>query len=124
VTFTQPVVPFDLLPKSFPDDFELECKKLWEEVVEEMTDEDYYWQAHYKKSTFESGCRGPVCSKYIRDASRSRPRSTGLHRFREVRIYDPIIDFYKIVALKRVSELKWEQELKLREERKKAKAGR
>jgi hypothetical protein len=108
----QPTIPFELLPKNFPADFEERCLEIWTGILAELADENYYWQAHYKRNTYDNGCRGPMCRKFVRDASRSRPRSNSMYPPREDRIYDPIIDFYKIVALKLVTE----QHLRLQEQ--------
>lgn len=112
--FSIPAIPFELLPKEFPPDWEARIARLWEHILLEFADEDYYWQSHYKRNTYDNGCRGPMCRKFVRDASRSRPRSNSIYPPREDRIYDPIIDFFKIVATKLVTEehLRIQEQLK------------
>lgn len=111
---TAPTIPFELLPRHFPPDWNQRVDELWDEVRAEFADETHYWQAHYKRHTYDSGCRGPMCRKFVRDASRSRPRSNSMYPPREDRVYDPIIDFYRIVATKMLTEehLRIQEQLK------------
>ncbi len=99
-----PTIPFELYPHEFPEDWSERTAELWEEILAELADDSYYWQAHYKRNTYDNGCRGPLCKKIVRDASRSRPRSAGMYPPRHDRVYDPVIDFFRIVALKLVTE--------------------
>lgn len=99
-----PSLPFDLHPPKYPEGWETRVKELWDEVCLEILDPEYLSMQHYKRHTYDSGCRGPLCLKFVRDSSRSRPRSNGSYKPRPDRAYDPVIDYYKIVALKKLDE--------------------
>lgn len=103
-TASAPSIPFDLLPKTFPEGWDERVQQLWTDICTELLDETYDGMQHYKRHTYDAGCRGPLCQKFVRDSSRSRPRSNGTYRPRPDRAYDPIIDYFKIVALKKMDE--------------------
>lgn len=44
--------------------------KLADEIVDEITDEQFTSRTHGTRSCHNAGCRGPLCTKFNRDRSR------------------------------------------------------
>jgi len=44
--------------------------KLHDEIMAELTHEDFANRKHYARSTYADGCRGPLCRKAERDRRR------------------------------------------------------
>lgn len=106
-----PEVPIEIYSLSMEDPdltYHLRCKELWEEVCNELVDPEYRNRAH-NASTYDSGCRGPLCRK----AHREHPRRKSSHgiplQVREERIYDPVLDYFHTVMKHRIR--KYQQEL-------------
>ena len=90
------VADMDSLPQYFFD----VCGSMWTDVLTEMLDADYRNRSHHNVSTYDSGCRGPLCRKAHREHPRRKaPVSVNL---REERVYDPVIEYFHVVVKHRI----------------------
>ena len=114
----QPEVPWDIfsLAIDIPDlTYHLRCEELWDEVLNEMLDGTFTNRQHHNSSTYDSGCRGILCRKANRDHPRRKPTHDQSHLYtREERIFDPVLEYFHVVAKHRVKIARMEllQELK------------
>lgn len=102
---TIPEVPQTVFSLALDDPdltFHLRCEELWAEVVEEVCDEAYTRRAHHNTSTYDIGCRGPLCRKALREHSRRKSPTVTPLPVREDRIYDPVLEFFHTVIKFRI----------------------
>jgi hypothetical protein len=59
------------------------------DIVQELRDPDYASRQHYSRSTYASGCRGPLCRKSEKDRGRKRNEQRATEAGR---IYTPSVD--------------------------------
>jgi hypothetical protein len=59
------------------------------DIVEELRDEEYASRQHYSRSTYASGCHGPLCRKAERDRGRKRNEQRAIEAGRS---YSPAVD--------------------------------
>lgn len=98
-----PILPEEIIPADMPEYFDTECFVYWKKIIEELTDPTYVSRTHGNTGTHDKGCRGPLCRKGYREHPRRKKAMSG-YAPREQRIYDPIIEYYALIAKKRIKE--------------------
>lgn len=102
-----PDLPSEIIPVDMPEYFETECFVYWRKIVEELRDPTYINRTHGNTGTHDKGCRGPLCRKGYREHPR-RKKAISAYAPREQRIFDPIIEYYALIAKKRIKEIQYE----------------
>lgn len=72
-----------------------------EEVILELTDPEYYGRTH-GANLYRVGCRGPICTKFLREEDR---KSKGTTPRASTQVIDAFIDFYAARAVEVREEL-------------------
>lgn len=70
---------------------------LWNEIKAELADEQFKSRAHHNASTYNKGCHGPLCTKAHREHPRRSSDNVKRMQPRDVRAYDPAIEFFYTV---------------------------
>lgn len=77
-----------------------ELSDLWHKLIVELLDTEYAGRTHGSRRTYDAGCKGPLCSKGVREHARRR-NSTGPNvRYKFV---DPILEFWTPIATERIA---------------------
>lgn len=100
-----PEVPLEIFNVAADDadlTYTLRCGELWEEVIDEVLNRDYIKRAHQNVGTYDAGCRGPLCRKALREHPRRKSPAGTTLQLREERIYDPVIEYFYVVAKHRI----------------------
>lgn len=100
-----PPVPkeiFDLATEDADLTYHMRCEELWHEVMDEVRDPEYRKRAHHNASTYDQGCRGPLCRKALREHPRRKAPGATEIQLREERIYDPVLEYFHTVLKYRV----------------------
>jgi hypothetical protein len=94
---THPPIPDEIFQLSLEEAdlaYGERCQELWDEVIMEVLDPHLMTRSHHKVSTYDAGCRGPLCRKAHREhPRRKKPTPTPL-ALREERIYDPVLEYF------------------------------
>lgn len=102
---TIPAIPTEIIKLTEESGLSLDaqrCVTLWDDVVAEYIDPDFKTRAHHNTGTYDKGCRGPLCTKALREnAARSKALSKVLN-LNEERAYDPVMDFFHTIVKYRI----------------------
>lgn len=102
---TCPPVPEDIFNVAAEDadlTYHDHCDELWLEVCTEVMDPDYTTRTHHNISTYDVGCRGPLCRKAYREHPRRKSPTISPLQQREERVYDPVLEYFHTVIKYRV----------------------
>lgn len=104
---TRPTVPVELATQdlaNYPaDELEVALDESWLGIVKELQDAQLSGRTHNQRSTYESGCRGPMCRKAHREDPRRRTQDpTRAMPPRMERSLDPVLEYFFIVAKIRI----------------------
>lgn len=76
-----------------------EIAQLWTDLIQELMDERYAGRVHGNRRTYDSGCKGPLCTKAVRDHARRRQNTGMSERYRYI---DPLLEFWSPIAKARL----------------------
>lgn len=93
------------LPEQFIDHgmSEQELGELWHLLIVELLDEEYMNRSHHNRRTYDAGCKGPLCRKATREASRRRNKTAVHEKYLYV---DPILDYWWPLASERIARVR------------------
>lgn len=101
-----PEIPLELTPVGFDRDKEFYnvAFGLWLQVILEICHPTYATRSHSNVGTYDQGCRGPLCRKALREHPRRRnPEVLVDSKLLEQRMFDPILEYFQVVAKQRIS---------------------
>lgn len=101
----RPSIPHEIFNLSLEDaylTYDAECDAIWKEVLEEFFDPEHSSRSHHSVGTYNSGCRGPLCRKALREHPRRRSPISSIRQLREERIFDPVMEYFHMVLKYRV----------------------
>lgn len=78
---------------------ESEISQLWTDLIHELMDDTYAGRVHGNRRTYDAGCKGPLCTKAVRDHARRR-QNTGISE--KYRYIDPLLEFWAPIARARI----------------------
>lgn len=108
-----PEIPLELTPQDFLRDnsFCNDTTGLWWQILLEICHPEYATRSHANVGTYDQGCRGPLCRKALREHPRRRSPDATLNA--KLALYDPILEYFHVIAKRRVAAYKAELTLKL-----------
>lgn len=98
---SMPPVPREIFDLALDDadlTYTLRCQELWVEVLDECLDTEYRRRTHHNVGTYDQGCRGPLCRKALREHPKRKRGVVSSLTLREERIYDPVLEYFHVVA--------------------------
>lgn len=94
---------FDLATEDADLTYDMRCQEIWTEILVEILENDYINRSHHNVGTYDIGCRGPLCRKALREHPRRRSPTRQPLIMREERIFDPVLDYFHVVAKNRLT---------------------
>jgi len=105
IELAMPEIPSDIFNAALEDQdlfYHDRCRELWQEVIEEVMEEEYSGRQHHNTGTYNQGCRGPLCRKANREHPRRNTTAPTPLQLRDERVYDPVLEYFNVIIRHRV----------------------
>lgn len=81
-----------------------ELAELWHKLIVELLNEEFVNRTHQNRRTYDAGCKGPLCSKAVREHARRRNRTNSPNE--RYKFIDPILDYWAPIAAERINRVR------------------